>query len=246
MKRYSPKYKLILRCKQYIWEEKSKKIKKFKKAKWQGLKKNYMKFRLNFINQDSSSQWLSSNYKEKNDQGTRLKKTYRFLLIAKQRLQYYIGGGRLQRYQLKKLAHNAEKKGKISMIPSSNLFLDECEKRWALCLYHLRITRSLSQGRKLLLSKKVKSLDNDVVTPNFSVPKLHLFQFDPLKTCDLLNQFLRYRLPFYYLKRASKRRSVLFLKKEQSMNSLFVTKQKENLQSLKKKLKILRMKKKLK
>lgn len=244
MKRYSPKYKLFLRCKQCFWEEKLKKIQKFKKGKWQNMKKGFMRMKIKFFNQDSSSHWLSS-YTEKEDQRTtRLKKTYRFLLAAKQRLQYYMGGDRIQAYQLKKMAREAEKKGKVFSSSAPKFFLESLEKRWEIALYHLKLTRSLLQGRKLVLSRKVKDSDDTKLGANLSIEKSQIFQFDPLKTSDLFHQFLKYRLPIYYLKRSLKRRAFLFLKRQQSIQSVFLSQKKNNLRELKKKLQKLKFKRK--
>lgn len=239
IKRYTPKFKPLVRLRQPLWLEKSLKIKKFNKEKWQSLRRNLANQKLKYFNQDISSLRVSDQYKSKEDFSARLKKTYRFILHAKQRLQKFYGMGRLKHYQLKKIAIDAGRKGKTLSCSSSRVFQHLLEVRLAFCLYRVGVVRSSLQSRRLIESGKVRILKDKIKT-SFSVfPKEKLLSIDPLKACNLMDQFLKFRLPLFYFRQKELRKMLIFYRKEQSQQDLINVKKAVLLNYYKKKFEVL-------
>lgn len=239
IKRYTPKFKPLPRLRQPLWLEKSLKIKKFSKEKWQNLRRILAKPKLKHFNQDISSLHVSDQYKSKEDFSTRLKKTYRFTLHAKQRLQKFYGMGRLKHYQLKKIAINARRKSKSFSCSSSRVFQHLLEVRLALCLYRTGVVRSLLQSRRLVESGKVKILGDKMKTSFLILPKERLLSIDPFQACNLVDQFLKYRLPLFYFRQKELRKKLIFYRKEQSQQDLIQAKKGLLLNYYKKKFQVL-------
>lgn len=239
IKRYTPRFKSLVRLKQCLWLEKSLKLKKFNKEKWQNLRRNLSFQKIKYLSQDVSSLRLSDKYITKDVFSIRLRKTYRFLLCAKQRLQKLYGMGRLKHYQLKKLALIAEQRGKTSSCSSSSFFQHLLEGRLSFSLYRASLVRSLLQGRRLVESGKVKVLEEKVGSAFAIFPKDKLLSIDFLKVYDLQDQFLKFRLPLFYSRSREERRKSMFKKKQQarltllSTNRIFIlTHYKNNLETL--------------
>ena len=102
------KYKLIVLSdflKRGLYRKNKCKIKKFRKQKWSGIKRFYYPKRYKFFNQDKSAYSLSRTFED--EKSIRMKKTYKFLLMDKQKLQLFYGAGRLRTYQLRYLTKEA-------------------------------------------------------------------------------------------------------------------------------------------
>jgi small subunit ribosomal protein S4 len=135
--RYRYKYKFFLRLRTGI----NKKILRFGKKKWMGLKRFLGRKRFRFY--DHSVNRLSKYAKA-------LKKLYRFRLITKQKLKSYYG--RLSNKQLKRFCQKAggANSNKSKNVNKENVLLILLEKRLEVVIFRAHFTASVQSARQLI------------------------------------------------------------------------------------------------
>lgn len=200
IKRYISKYKKLARFQQPLWYEKRSKIRKFKKQKWERLKKLYYPRKLKFFVQDTSTCFLTRHYNV--DRVVRLKKTYKHLLRDKQRLQLYYGNGRYRLYQLKNLVQQGSNSGKT---PVKTLF-SLLENRLDVVLYRLALVSSIAQARKLITTGRIKIGSTLVKNANYLLKPNDQIIFDNSLKDKIFGLYLRNHAPFFFFRYKSERR----------------------------------------
>jgi hypothetical protein len=91
----------------------------------------------------------------------------------------------------------------------------------------------------LVESGKVKILGDKMKTSFLIFPKERLLSIDPLQACNLMDQFLKYRLPLFYFRQKELRKKLIFYRKEQSQQDLVHAKKVILLNYYKKKFQVL-------
>jgi ribosomal protein S4 len=220
IKRYTPRYKLLSRFKQPVWLEKRSKVKKFNRRKWEILKKVYFPKKWKFFNQDSSCLPVKPGFE--GDRSIRLKKTYKFLLQDKQRFQFYYGGGRLRRFQLKNMAREACRISANKNLCSGKILLNILESRLDVALYRLGLASSLMQARRLINSGFIRIGENK----NLKSPKRFLkikdkLILDPAFFSTMLGRYLKRKAPFFYFRNRKIRKEIIF-DREDCFNQSFL------------------------
>lgn len=219
IKRYTPKYKKLNRLKQAFWLEKGAKINKFQKQKWEGLKKFYFPRKYKFYNQDKSAYPVSWDFED--EKSIRLKKTYKFLLLDKQRLQLYYGAGRLKYYQLKRLAREALRLSKNTRVSPAKNMLALVENKLQNLLYHLGFVSSLMEARRFINSGHIKISNNWVKNCSYGLKKFDIIKPDPIKSHEIISKYLKHNMLVFYFRHKRYRRKFLH-KKEYSFNKSVV------------------------
>lgn len=207
-KRYTPRYKVLSRFKQPIWLEKRVKLQKFEKRKWEFVQKMYFPKKLKFFTQDVSSCTMDENYD--GDRVVRLKKTYRFSLQDKQRLQLYYGCRRLKFFQLSYLSKEAIRLSKIYNVSYGKMFLHLLESRFDVSLYRLGLASSLMQSRRLINSGSISILPwIGIKALKKRIQKGDFLHVDPAVLFVLLGRFLRLNSPFFYFQNRTSRKRLV-------------------------------------
>jgi ribosomal protein S4 len=179
IKRYTPKYKKLNRLRQAFWFEKKGKIKSFKKQKWSGLKRFYYPRKYQFYNQDKSAYSLSKDIED--EKSIRIKKTYKFLLMDKQRVQLFYGGGRLRHYQFKMLVKEALRRSVTTGATPAKAMLSLMENRTQTLLYRLGFVSSLMEARRFIHSGHLEISNQIIKNCSYELKQLDLLRFDPAK-----------------------------------------------------------------
>lgn len=210
IKRYTPKYKKLNRLRQAFWLEKGAKIKRFQKQKWEGLKKFYYPRKYRFYNQDKSAYPVSKDFED--EKSIRLKKTYKFLLLDKQRLQLYYGAGRLKYYQLKTLTKEAFRLSKKTHVSPAKTMLSLVENRLQNLLYRLGFVSSLMEARRFIHSGHIQISDNLTKNCSYNLKKFDTIKLDPIKSHEILSRYLKQNVLVFYFRHKRLRRKFLYKK----------------------------------
>lgn len=198
IKRYNPLYKKLVRFRQPLWLENRRKVKKFNRQKWELLKKNYFVNKFKFFNQDAATYNLGKSFHD--DKVLRLKKTHKYLLQDKQRLQFYFGRGRLKYFQLKLLSKKALKLSKNKDIFAASMLLYLLDNRLYNLFYRLGFVFSSMQAKKIINCDHVRVNNNSVICPTYVLKKYDMVRIDPAWVPFTKLFYLRYNFPFFYLK----------------------------------------------
>lgn len=212
IKRYTPKYKKLHRLRQAFWLEKGPKIKKFKKQKWENLKEFYYPKRYRFYNQDKSAYPVSWGFED--EKSIRLKKTYKFLLLDKQRLQLYYGAGRLKHYQLKSLVSKAQCLGKKDVVSPARRMLFLVENRLQNLLYRLGFVSSLMEARRFVQSGHIKISGDVIKNCAYLLKKFDILKLDPAKSYEIIARYLKQNILVFYFKRRKLRRRAIYKRRQ--------------------------------
>ena len=207
IKRYLPRYRKLLRSHRPLWYEKRIKLRKFEKQKWQRAKGLYYPRKLKFYRQDASSLPVArfSNV----DRTIRLRKTYKFLLRDKQRLQLYYGGRRLRFFQLKNLARKLKNRKLSKGMPHSKAFLSLLENRLDVVLYRFCVVNSLAQARKIIQTGRVKVNSCLIKNPAYILNPDDILLLDPFLKNWSLGTFMKKTFPYFFYRHKKKRRLIL-------------------------------------
>lgn len=220
IKRYTPKYKKLNRLRQAFWFEKKGKIKSFKKQKWSGLKRFYYPRSYQFYNQDKSAYSMSRDLEDQ--KSIRMKKTYKFLLMDKQRLQLFYGGGRFRHYQLKMLVKEALRRSVTTGATPAKAMLSLIENRTQTLLYRLGFVSSLMEARRFIQSGHLEISNRIIKNCSHELKQLDLLRFDPAKVQAIVANYLKHTsLVFYFRKRLIRRR--LLVKKQHTYTNSLVS-----------------------
>ena len=234
IKRYCSKYKKLAKLNQPIWLEKGRKIKKFNRQKWDILKKSYEFKKYKFFNQDTSTSVLAKDYEQ--EKSIRLKKTYKFILHNKQRLQLYYGYNRLKYFQLKNLSRKSMQMAKNRKVLSGKVFMSLLENRLQNVLYRLNFVSSLMQARKLVNSKHIRIEKNKLLNCFYSITFNKGIQIDPSITPHIIGSHLRMNYPFFYFTKKKQCREMIYKKQQSFSKSFFSSNKVEYSMFFKKKL----------
>ena len=218
IKRYTPKYKKLNKLKQAFWFEKKGKIKNFKKQKWAGIKRFYYPRRYKFFNQDKSAYSLSKTLDD--EKSIRMKKTYKFLLRDKQKLQLFYGAGRLRTYQLRELANHAIRKSQTATTSSAKVMLSIMENRTQNLLYRLGFLSSLMAARRFIHSDHIQISNEIVNNCSYTLKKLDSLKVDPARLHEIVAHYLKHTALVFYFKQKKLRRKSLFRKQQAFSNSV--------------------------
>lgn len=199
IKRYTPHYKKLARFRQPLWLEKRGKVKKFNRQKWEASKKTYFPNKFKFFNQNAAAYNLGKDFND--DKIIRFKKTYKYILQDKQRLQLYFGAGRLRYYQLKALSKTALRLGKNKTSLPASMLLYLLDNRLQNVFYRLSFVSSLMQGKRIINCGHVKIGTSLVTNSTYLVKRFDLIQLDPAVSQLITLLYLRYNFPFFYFKR---------------------------------------------
>jgi ribosomal protein S4 len=199
IKRYKPIFKKLARFKQPLFYEKRGKILRFNRYKWQSLKRLYFLKNYKFFKQDASTFKLCQSFFD--DKVIRLKKTYKFLLQDKQKLQFYFGNGRLRYFNLKRLANNSLSLSLNKKTSSGSLFLFLLDNRLMNSLYRLSFVPTLLDAKRLISCNHVKIADSTVFSSTYALKKSDIVVLDPAIVYVLFIQYLRFNFPFFYFRR---------------------------------------------
>lgn len=218
IKRYTPKYKKLNKLKQAFWFEKKGKVKKFRKQKWSGIKRFYYPKRYKFFNQDKSAYSLSKTLED--EKSIRMKKTYKFLLMDKQKLQLFYGAGRLRTFQLRQLAQEAIRLSQNSAISPAKAMLSLMENRTQNLLYRLGFVSSLMEARRLIHSDHIQVSNAIVKNCPYTLKKLDSLKVDPARSHEIVAHYLKQTALVFYFKHKKLRRKFLFRKQQAFSNSV--------------------------
>lgn len=212
IKRYLPRYRKLLRFHRPLWYEKRIKLRKFEKQKWQRAKKLYYPRKLKFYRQDTSCYSVAkfSNV----DRTIRLRKTYKFLLRDKQRLQLYYGGRRLRFFQLKNLARKLKNRKISKGMPHSKAFLSLLENRLDVILYRFSIVNSLAQSRKIIQTGRVMVNGDLIKNPGYILNPEDILLLDPFFKSWALGTLMKKTLPYFFYRYKKKRRNIIRRRRE--------------------------------
>lgn len=238
IKRYTPKYKKLNRLRQAFWREKGAKIKRFKKQKWDSIKKFYYPRKYRFFNQDKSAYPVNRDFED--EKSVRLKKTYKFLLLNKQRLQLYYGAGRLKYYQLKSLAQEALRLSKKAQVSPAKSMLSLVENRLQNLLYRLGYVSSLMEARRLINAGHIQISDNISKNCSYNLKKFDILKLDPVKSHEIMSNYLKQNMLLFYFRHKRLRRKFLFKKSSSFNNSIILNNSYNFYDSLKMKTKALK------
>nr|AHX24943.1 30S ribosomal protein S4 [Nannochloropsis oceanica] len=218
IKRYTPKYKKLNRLRQAFWREKGAKIKRFKKQKWGSIKRFYYPRKYKFFNQDKSAYPVNRDFED--EKSVRLKKTYKFLLLNKQRLQLYYGAGRLKYYQLKSLAQESLRLSKVPQVSPAKSALSLLENRLQNLLYRLGYVSSLMEARRLINAGHVQISDNISKNCAYNLKKLDTIKLDPVKSHEIMSNYLKHNTLLFFFRHKRLRRKLLYKKLSSFNNSI--------------------------
>nr|YP_008519436.1 ribosomal protein S4 [Nannochloropsis oculata]AGI49015.1 ribosomal protein S4 [Nannochloropsis oculata]AHX24983.1 30S ribosomal protein S4 [Nannochloropsis oculata] len=218
IKRYAPKYKKLNRLKRAFWREKGAKIKRFKKQKWGSIKRFYYPRKYKFFNQDKSAYPVNRDFED--EKSVRLKKTYKFLLLDKQRLQLYYGAGRLKYYQLKSLVQEALRLSKKSQVSAAKSALSLVENRLQNLLYRLGYVSSLMEARRLINAGHIQISDNISKNCSYNLKKLDTIKLNPVKSHQIISNYLKQNTLLFYFRHKRLRRKFLYKKLSSFNNSI--------------------------
>ena len=237
IKRYAPKFKKLNRLKKAFWREKGLKIVRFEKQKWDNIKNFYYSRKYRFFNQDKSAYPLNRSYED--EKLIRLKKIYKFLLLDKQRLQLYYGGGRLKYYQLKNLTREALRLGTRSDVSPARSMLSLVENRLQNLLYRLGYASSLMEARRLIKSGHIEI--SGLVSRNcsFDLKKFDIVQLDPIKSHEIISGCLKRTILFFYFRHKKSRKKFLYKKVSSFSSSVIVNNSYDFYSNLKNGIKVL-------
>lgn len=211
IKRYKTRYKNLVKFRYPFLLEKSGKILKFSRRKWEAVKKYYSPKRFQYIPQDSAVCNVGKHFED--EKFTWLKKTYKFLLRDKQRLQLYYGGRRYRYYQLKQLARKALKISNLKKISAGGVLLGLFEDRLQNVIYRLGLVSTLLQSKRLINNKHIKVNSNIITCSHINLQKFDFVQIDPEISHMILGRYLRSNFPFLYLRSKKIFRENLIIKK---------------------------------
>lgn len=220
IKRYTPKYKKLNKLKQAFWFEKKGKIKKFRKQKWSGIKRFYYPKRYKFFNQDKSAYSLSKSLED--EKSVRMKKTYKFLLMDKQKLQLFYGAGRLRTYQLRELTNQAIRISQNSATSPAKVMLSLMENRTQNLLYRLGFASSLMEARRFIHSDHIQVSNEIVKNCTYTLKKLDSLKVDPARLHEIIAHYLKQTALVFYFKQKRLRRKILFRKQQSFSNSIIL------------------------
>jgi ribosomal protein S4 len=218
IKRYTPKYKKLIKFHPPIWLEKSGKIKKFNRQKWEFKKRSYFPRKYIFFNQDVAASPVGKDFND-NKFMRRIKKTYKFLLRDKQRLQIYYGSGRFHHFKLKKLARKALILGCNRKISPSKTFLKLLESRIQNKLYRLGFVSSLFQARKFVNCGHLMINDDTIINTNCQLKKFDFVKIDPIMVYSLSGRYFRLNFPLVFFRFKTRFQKLLLKKKYIFLNS---------------------------
>lgn len=219
IKRYIPKFKKLARFRQPIWLEKRGKIVKFNRQKWDILKKNYSPRKYKFFNQDVAACNLGKTFND--EKFIRLKKTYKYLLQEKQRLQLYYGAGRMRYYQLKRLARRAFREANRRKVSTGVVMINLLESRLKNIVYRLGFVSSLMQAKKLINCGHVKVSNTVTRNATINLQKFDTIAIDPAIVHDLTGRYLKSTFPFFFFRYKNRCREII-LKKAHSFSKPFI------------------------
>lgn len=220
IKRYTPKYKKLNKLRQAFWFEKKGKIKKFRKQKWSGIKRFYYPKRYKFLNQDKSAYSLSKTFDD--EKSIRMKKTYKFLLRDKQKLQLFYGAGRLRNYQLRQLTHEAMRISQNTSTSPAKVMLSLMENRTQNLLYRLGFVSSLMEARRFINSDHIQVSNEVVKNCVYTLKKLDSLKVDPARLHEIVAHYLKQNALVFYFKQKKLRRKFLFRKQQAFANSIIL------------------------
>lgn len=242
LKRYLPKYKKLARFQHPVWFEKRIKIRKFKKQKWERVKKLYFPRKVKIFRQDVSAYPVTFNYD--NDRVIRLKKTYKYVLRDKQRFQLYYGCGRIRYFQLKNLVKKIHKRVLSRKLTPATALLSLLEDRLDIVLYRLSLINSILQAKKLIQEGRVMVGQEIVKNTKYLLKSNDFLSLDPFIKEKIFGIFLRTHTPFFFFRYKQDRRNYMacrknawekpLVEKTLTQSQLFV---KNSLQKLKEKRK---------
>lgn len=218
IKRYTPKYKKLNKLKQAFWFEKKGKIKKFRKQKWSGIKRFYYPKRYKFFNQDKSAYSLSKTLDD--EKSIRMKKTYKFLLMDKQKLQLFYGAGRLRTYQLRHLTDKAIRISQNTATSPAKVMLSLMENRTQNLLYRLGFVSSLMEARRFIHSDHIQVSNEIVKNCTYTLKKLDSLKVDPARLHEIVAHYLKQTALVFYFKQKKLRRKILSRKQQAFSNSV--------------------------
>lgn len=218
IKRYTPKYKKLNKLKQAFWFEKKGKIKKFRKQKWSGIKRFYYPKRYKFFNQDKSAYSLSKTLDD--EKSIRMKKTYKFLLLDKQKLQLFYGAGRLRTYQLRHLTDEAIRISQNTATSPAKVMLSLMENRTQNLLYRLGFVSSLMEARRFIHSDHIQVSNEIVKNCTYTLKKLDSLKVDPARLHEIVAHYLKQTALVFYFKQKKLRRKILSRKQQAFSNSV--------------------------
>lgn len=211
IKRYKPRYKSLVKFKYPFLLEKSGKILKFNRRKWDAVKKYYSPKRFRFIYQDRAICNVGKHFED--ERFTWLKKTYKFLLRDKQRLQLYYGGRRYRYFQLKHLARKALKISNLKKISGGGVLFGLLESRLSNLIYRLGLVSTLLQSKRLVNNKHIKVNNITVNSPKMNLQKFDFVQIDPELYHQVIGRYLGSNFPFLYLRSRKIFRENLIIKR---------------------------------
>lgn len=220
IKRYTPKYKKLNKLRQAFWFEKKGKIKKFRKQKWAGIKRFYYPKRYKFFNQDKSAYFLSRSLDD--EKSIRMKKTYKFLLRDKQKLQLFYGAGRLRTYQLRQLTKKAMRISQNTAVSPAKVMLSLMENRTQNLLYRLGFVSSLMEARRFIHSDHIQISNEVVKNCVYTLGKLDSLKVDPARLHEIVAHYLKQNALVFHFKQKKLRRKFLFRKQQAFANSIIL------------------------
>ena len=220
IKRYTPKYKKLNKLRQAFWFEKRGKIKKFRKQKWLGIKRFYYPKRYKSFNQDKSAYFLSHNFDD--EKSIRMKKTYKFLLRDKQKLQLFYGAGRLRTYQLRQLTKEAMRISQNAAVNPAKVMLSLMENRTQNLLYRLGFASSLMEARRFIHSGHIQISNEVVKNCVYTLGKSDFLKVDPTRLHEIVAHYLKQNALVFHFKQKKLRRKFLFQKQQAFANSIIL------------------------
>ena len=218
---YSPKFKSLSRFRQAILPEKTYKIEKFNRAKWKLIKKAYIKKKkYKYKPQDAKYHFVNRFHKSRN---IRIKKTYKFMLRAKERLQLYYYGKRARFYPMKRAAQTSLRVAKNNGISGSKVFFNTFEQQLHTFFYRAGFVSSTLLAKKFLNQGFIKINKSQFRNCEPFCKKADFLQIDPIYFNQKLNHYLKSNFPYFHSSRMRYRRAIL-KKRFRFFSYLFSTK----------------------
>ncbi len=210
VKRYKPRYKKLTKFRPPLWFERRKKFLDLTKEKWLRVIKPLFKRKFEYYYQDVLS--ISVNKKYYSRRARRMKKTFKFHLRNRQRVQIFYSNNRLRFFQLKALARKSIKIANNKKLIKPTVFLSLLENRLFNLLYRLGYVRFLEQGKQIIMNGHFKVEDNEIKNYNYTINKWDFIQPDP-KILYLINYYyVQHNHSFFYYKRRKKVRKIILEK----------------------------------
>jgi ribosomal protein S4 len=231
IKRYKPRYKRLVSFRHPLFYEKRGKIIKFNRSKWHLLKRLYFLKKFKFFKQDVSVLRFSKSFFE--DNIVRLKKTYKFLLQDKQKLQFYFGSRRMRYFNLKRLAKCALRLSLNNKVSPGASFLFLLDNRLINILYRLNLVPSALDAKRLIDGGHVCINGTFLLSSTYILKKSDMVILDPAICFLLYIQYLRFTFPFFYFRRKKWCCKKIFKKFFSFFNSFVVLNQDKSLLFLK-------------